>query len=90
MLEIRVQLPTVLRMPFDFDAAIAVRPLGDGVYDTPIRNGWDIMGNANGGYLLALVAEAMKAESGRLIPSPSPRTIYRQDLLVMPPRLCKL
>jgi len=68
MLEIRVQLPTVFRMPFDFDSAIEVRSLGEGVYDTPIRNGWDIMGNANGGYLLALVAEAMKAESGRRDP----------------------
>jgi acyl-CoA thioesterase len=53
---------------FEFDSAIAVRPLGDGVYDTPIRDGWDIMGNANGGYLLALVAEAMRTESGRCDP----------------------
>ena len=55
-------------MPFDFDSAIAVRSLGDGVYETTIRDGWDIMGNANGGYLLALVAESMKAESGRRDP----------------------
>jgi acyl-CoA thioesterase len=56
------------RGTYDFDSAIAVRALGDGMYDTPIRAGWDIMGNANGGYLLALVAEAMKAESGRRDP----------------------
>lgn len=68
MLFSAVQLRTVFPMLFDFDSAIAVRPLGDGVYDTAIRNGWDIMGNANGGYLLALVAEAMKAESGRRDP----------------------
>lgn len=68
MLFSAVQLRTVFPMPFDFDSAIAVRPLGDGVYDTAIRNGWDIVGNANGGYLLALVAEAMKAESGRCDP----------------------
>lgn len=68
MMTMRAQLPTVFPMPFDFDSAIAVRSLGDGVYDTAIRDGWDIVGNANGGYLLALVAEAMKAESGRRDP----------------------
>ncbi len=55
-------------MTYEFDDAIAVQPLGDGRYDTPIRGGWDIAGNANGGYLLALVAQAMRAESGRRDP----------------------
>lgn len=51
-----------------FDAAVSVIPLGDGRYDAPIREGWDINGNANGGYLMALVANAMRAESGRAHP----------------------
>lgn len=55
-------------MPFDFDRAIAASPLGDGVYDTPVEDRWDINGNANGGYLLALVANAMRTESQRAHP----------------------
>ncbi len=55
-------------MPFDFDRAIAATPLGDGAYDTPVEDRWDINGNANGGYLLALVANAMRAESQRAHP----------------------
>jgi hypothetical protein len=57
-----------LWVTYEFDDAIAVRSLGDGRYDSPIHNGWDILGNANGGYLLAIVAEAMKSESGRRDP----------------------
>jgi acyl-CoA thioesterase len=55
-------------MPFEFDNAINAIPLGAGVYDTPVENRWDINGNANGGYLLALAASAMRAESGRAHP----------------------
>jgi acyl-CoA thioesterase len=55
-------------MPFEFDNAIAATPLGDGVYDTPIEDRWDINGNANGGYLLALVGNAMRVESQRAHP----------------------
>ncbi len=40
-------------------------------WSTPIRDGWDIGGNANGGYLLALAARAMQAHAGR----PDPTTI---------------
>jgi len=52
-------------MPFEFDQAVAVTPLGNGLYSSPVQDGWDINGNANGGYLLALAASAMRAESGR-------------------------
>ena len=38
---------------------------------TPVREGWDIRGNANGGYLLALCARAMAAHAER----PDPITI---------------
>ena len=55
-------------MPFEFDNAINAVPLGSGVYDTPVEDRWDINGNANGGYLLALAASAMRAESGRAHP----------------------
>lgn len=51
-----------------FDAAVAVTAAGGGIYDAPIRDGWDINGNANGGYLMALVGNAMRAESGRSHP----------------------
>jgi acyl-CoA thioesterase len=55
-------------MSFEFDHATHAVPLGDGVYDTPIEDRWDINGNANGGYLLALVANAMREASGRAHP----------------------
>ena len=32
---------------------------GDGIYDAAIAPGWDIGGNANGGYVIALAARAM-------------------------------
>lgn len=49
----------------------AVEPAGDDAYATEIRPGWDIGGNANGGYLLALAARAMARHCGR----PDPVTI---------------
>lgn len=54
-----------------FAADTAVEALGDGAYDAHIRPGWDIAGNANGGYLMALAARAMAHASGR----PDPVTI---------------
>jgi hypothetical protein len=53
---------------FEFDAATTLTALGDGLYNTPIIDGFDINGNANGGYLMALVANALRAESGRAHP----------------------
>ena len=43
----------------------AVHDEGGGRYSAEIRNGWDIAGNANGGYLLSIVARAMRDASGR-------------------------
>ncbi len=43
----------------------AVHDEGDGRYAAEIRDGWDIAGNANGGYLLSMVARAMRDASGR-------------------------
>ena len=48
-----------------FDAATAVHPLGDGRYRAQIDEGWDIGGNANGGYLMALAARAIHDAVGR-------------------------
>ncbi|MCE2855017.1 MAG: thioesterase family protein [Ilumatobacteraceae bacterium] len=52
-------------MPSEFNEAVSVSELGTGSYFTPIPDGWDIMGNANGGFLLARVANAMCVASGR-------------------------
>lgn len=41
-----------------FATASAVTPLGDGRYSARIPPGWDIMGNVNGGYLMAIAARA--------------------------------
>jgi hypothetical protein len=48
-----------------FDAATAVHALGDGRYRARIDEGWDIAGNANGGYLIALAARAIHDSVGR-------------------------
>lgn len=53
---------------FRFDAATEVRLLREGRYAARVHDGWDIGGNANGGYLLALVGAAMRAASGRALP----------------------
>ncbi len=49
---------------YDFDQATAVAPDGS----AQIIDGWDINGNANGGYLMALAARHMLAVSGRAHP----------------------
>lgn len=54
-----------------FAAATAVTPSGGGVYVGEVADGWDINGNANGGYLLAVVARALAAVTGR----PDPVTV---------------
>lgn len=52
-------------VPTEFEAATAVRPRPDGGYDAEIADGWDIGGNANGGYVIALAARAMADAAGR-------------------------
>ncbi len=51
-----------------FESATAVQPQGNGLYTAAIADGWDIMGNANGGYLIALAASAMRHAAGRKDP----------------------
>lgn len=52
-------------MSTEFAAATAVRRRADGRYDARIAEGWDIGGNANGGYVIALAARAMADAAGR-------------------------
>jgi acyl-CoA thioesterase len=54
-----------------FGEATAVGDEGGGRFAGEIRPGWDIGGNANGGYLLAIAARAMSAACGR----PDPVTV---------------
>lgn len=54
-----------------FATATAVMPTGAGTYAAAIAPGWDIAGNANGGYLLAIGARAVVAATGR----PDPVTV---------------
>lgn len=51
-------------MTYEFDTATAVAPDGS----AQIVDGWDINGNANGGYLMALAARGMLQASGRAHP----------------------
>jgi len=54
-----------------FSQATAVVDRGDGRYDARIAPGWDIAGNANGGYLLAIATRAMQHFAGQ----PDPVTV---------------
>ncbi|UCE85993.1 MAG: thioesterase family protein [Deltaproteobacteria bacterium] len=48
-----------------FASDTAVRRIARGRYDATIATGWDIGGNANGGYLMALCARALADAAGR-------------------------
>ena len=54
-----------------FAAATAVTARDENTFDAEITAGWEIAGNANGGYLLAIAARAVTAATGR----PDPVTI---------------
>jgi acyl-CoA thioesterase len=51
-----------------FAEASAVRPAGPDVWGGAIQPGWDIAGNANGGYLMAIGTRALIASTGRADP----------------------
>jgi acyl-CoA thioesterase len=57
-----------------FAIATAAHPTGDGEWSAAIQPGWDIAGNANGGYLLAIAARALVAATGR--PDPITATAH--------------
>ena len=54
-----------------FAAATAVRPAAAGEWVASIDPGWEIAGNANGGYLLAMATRALTSAAGR----PDPVTV---------------
>jgi acyl-coenzyme A thioesterase PaaI-like protein len=60
-----VSSAVIVRRVTEFEQATAVRRRDDGIYDAEIVEGWDIGGNANGGYLMALAARAMSDAVGR-------------------------
>lgn len=51
--------------PGAFERATSVAPRSPGWYDAYLAEGWDIVGNTNGGYLLSIVANAMVHATGR-------------------------
>lgn len=57
-----------------FGEATAVRPAGEGTWAAEVAPGWDIAGNANGGYLLAIAGRALVAATGR--PDPASVTAH--------------
>jgi len=52
---------------YEFDEAVCVTP-DDSGWSATVPDGWDINGNANGGYVMALGANAMRATGGRAHP----------------------
>jgi acyl-CoA thioesterase len=49
-------------MDFELDRGIVVEPLGEGEYAAELDGGWVVGGGVNGGYLLALVGNAIRTE----------------------------
>jgi acyl-coenzyme A thioesterase PaaI-like protein len=54
-----------------FSRATAVERLDEGRWSASIAPDWDILGNTNGGYLLAMVGRALRDATGR----PDPITV---------------
>jgi acyl-CoA thioesterase len=72
-------------MASEFESVTAVRAMGGGRYEAEIAAGWDIGGNANGGYVLAIAARAMAAEVGR-----PPLTVTAHYLAPAPAGPCEV
>ena len=49
-------------MDSEFDRGIVVRPIGPGEYAAELDPGWVVGGGVNGGYLLAVMGNAIRAE----------------------------
>ena len=47
-------------MTYEFDRGIAVDPLGEGAYSAELDGGWVVGGGVNGGYLLAVIGNAVR------------------------------
>lgn len=55
----------------EFDALTRLQPVSDGILSGAIPAGWDIMGNVNGGALLAVATAGLRTITGR----PDPITV---------------
>ena len=60
-----------------FAAATAVKPAAAGEWEAAIVPGWEIAGNANGGYLLATATRALVSAAGR--PDPVTATAHSKN-----------
>ena len=67
------RIPVLARCPLagPFATATAVQSVAAGEWAASIDAGWEIAGNANGGYLLAMAARALTGATGR----PDPVTV---------------
>jgi len=59
-------------MGYEYDEAIAVSPAGPGEYAADLQAGWVVGGGVNGGYVLSVIGNAIKAQ---LDGHPDPYTI---------------
>ena len=60
----------------EFDRATAVRPLGDGVYEGTVDEGWNVMRGPHGGYIAAMLLRALTAAVGDESRAPRSLTVY--------------
>jgi hypothetical protein len=72
-------------MDGEFDLATAVHDRGDGSYAATVTPGWDIGGNANGGFLMAICGRAMAAHVRR-----PPLTVTAHFLAPAPSGPCEI
>ncbi len=49
-------------MDYEFDRGIVVEPTGEGAYSANLDAGWVVGGGVNGGYALAVIGNAIRAE----------------------------
>jgi acyl-CoA thioesterase len=49
-------------MEYEFDRGIVVEPMGPGEYSANLEAGWVVGGGVNGGYALAVIGNAVRAE----------------------------
>ena len=49
-------------MDYEFDRGILIEPLGPGEYSSNLDGGWVVGGGVNGGYALAVIGNAIRAE----------------------------
>ncbi|HET7194975.1 MAG TPA: acyl-CoA thioesterase domain-containing protein, partial [Nocardioides sp.] len=66
----------------EFDQQIAVQPAGDGEFKADLAPGWVVGGGVNGGYLLAVIGNAIRAS---LTDKPDPIAISAYYLAAAEP-----